>query len=149
MKENEPQVDKLGLELFDLQRRDNELRAKGIKDSEEQMHIAQQVSRINEEMYDLQTGSRIGLSPIFREMADKGPEILGQRLAERMPGKAAVLTMSDKDLYKLFDSGKDLINDKEYKELKSGVWVQDVEAKKALEAHQAKQPRTQDTVKTI
>ena len=148
-KENEPQAEKLGKEMTGLMMRDSALRTQGIKGSEEQVKIASRIARINEEMYDLQAGSKIGLSPLIREMADKGPEILGQKLAERMPGKAALLSMNEKDLNKLFKSGKDLINDKEYKELKAGVWVQDAEAKKALEAHKAKQPGAEEKTRTM
>ena len=148
-KENEPQAEKLGKEMTGLMMRDSALRTQGIKGSEEQVKIASRIARINEEMYDLQAGSKIGLSPLIREMADKGPEILGQKLAERMPGKAALLSMNEKDLSKLFASEKDLINDKEYKELKAGVWVQDAEAKKALEAHKAKQPGAEEKTRTM
>ena len=143
---NGPRIGELVTELTQLQSKDDNLRNQGIYSSDEQQKGSKRIARINEEIYDLQNGSGVGLAPIFGDIADKGPEILGQRLTERMPNKAALLDMSDKDLNELFASGKDLINDKAYKEKK---WVQDVEAKKALEAHQAKQPRTQDTVKTI
>ena len=143
---NGPRLDELVTELSELQMKDDQLRHQGIYSSEEQQADAKRIARINEEIYDLQNGSGVGLAPLFSDLADKGPEILGQRLAERMPNKAALLDMSDKDLDKLFASGKDLINDQAYKEKK---WVQDVEAKKALEAHQARQAKTEVKTKTM
>jgi|GEM_PF-6722638 len=143
---NGPRLDELVAELSELQMKDDQMRHKGIFSSEEQQADVKRIARINEEIYDLQNGSGVGLAPLFSDLANKGPEILGQRLAERMPNKAALLDMSDKDLDKLFASGKDLINDQAYKEKK---WVQDVEAKKALEAHQARQAKTEVKTKTM
>ena len=149
IKENETRVDALAMEVFRLQTEDQKLRQEGITDSPRQKEIVSAVEELNEKMMDLQSGSGVGLPDVFKELADKGPEIMGQRLAERMPGKAALLAMSDSDLNKLFDSGKDLFKDNEYKELKAGVWVQDVEARKALEEHRAKQNEQQSPVKGL